>query len=193
MKQLLFASHNENKILEVREMVSGKYEILGLKDVGLTDEIPEPYKTFEANAQAKALYAFKHLGIPSFSDDSGLEVEALGNRPGVLSARYAGENKNSHENIQKVLTEIKGVENRLARFVAVFAFQRNDHQCHFFIGTVEGSICHQPMGNGGFGYDPVFMPAGFDQTFGQLNASIKKTMSHRAIAMAKFLSFLEAN
>jgi XTP/dITP diphosphohydrolase len=193
MKKLLFASHNANKIKEVRSMVSGPYEILGLHDVGLTEDIPEPYDTFEANAQAKAFYCFSKTGIPSFSDDSGLEVDALGGKPGVLSARYAGTQKSDADNITKLLSELEHMDARDARFVAVFAYQVDEEQCYFFRGTVEGKIGLQPTGDGGFGYDPVFIPKGFDKSFGELNAGIKKAISHRAKAMDKLLGFLTTN
>ncbi len=193
MKQLLFASHNENKIREVRAMVSGRYELFGLHDVELTEDIPEPFDSFEANAQAKALYTFKKTGIPSFSDDSGLEVIALNNQPGILSARYAGPQKSAEDNIAKLLFELRDIPFRHARFVAVFAYQMNEEQCYFFKGQVEGRISLTPMGSGGFGYDPVFIPAGFDQSFGQLKDSVKKAISHRAKAMTKFLSFLHTS
>jgi XTP/dITP diphosphohydrolase len=192
MKSLLFASHNQHKIREVQSMLSHHYTLLGLHDVGLTEDIPEPHETFAANAQAKALYAFKKTGIPAFSDDSGLEVQALHHLPGVRSARYAGPQKSDHDNMIKLLTELEKKENRQARFITVFAFQENENECHYFSGMVEGSISLQPIGDHGFGYDPIFIPSGFDKSFGQLDQSIKKAISHRAKAMAKLLAFLAA-
>lgn len=193
MKKLLFASNNANKIKEIRSMVSGQYELLGLHDVGLREDIPEPFDTFEANAQAKALFSFLKSGIPSFSDDSGLEVDALDMKPGVLSARFAGPQKKDTDNIAKVLAELENIASREARFVAVFAYQVDEQQCYYFRGTVEGNIGLKPTGNKGFGYDPIFIPAGFDQSFGELNEGIKKAISHRAKAMTKFLDFLKTN
>ena len=174
-------------------MLSDHYELLGLHDVGLTEDIPEPFDTFAANARAKALYAYEKTGIPSFSDDSGLEVLALHYQPGVLSARYAGPQKSDLDNITKLLVEMEKIEARQARFVTVFAYQGNKHDCHFFNGIVEGRIGLEPMGNHGFGYDPVFIPSGFDLSFGQLDQHIKKAISHRAKAMSKLLAYLASN
>ncbi len=192
MKSLLFASHNTHKVDEVRAMLQGRYEVLSLHDVGITEDIPEPYDTFQKNAQAKAAYIFRKTGIPAFADDSGLLADALGNQPGVLSARYAGPQKNSNDNMQKLLSALSGMDSRRARFITVIAFQVAEDQCHFFDGKVEGIISDSPRGHKGFGYDPIFIPLGFDQTFGELHENIKKAISHRAIAMAKFVSFLHS-
>ena len=192
MKSLLFASHNTHKVEEIRIMLEGQYKVLSLPDVGITEDIPEPFDTFEANAQAKAAYVFQKTGIPAFADDSGLLVDALGNQPGVLSARYAGPQKNSDDNMLKLLSALKHETNRRARFVTVIAFQVTEAQCHFFNGKVEGFISEKPRGQKGFGYDPVFIPLGFDQTFGELHENIKKAISHRAMAMNRFVSFLQS-
>ena len=172
-------------------MVLGQYELLGLHDVGLTEDIPEPFDTFEANAQAKALYSFRQTGIPSFSDDSGLAVDALDMKPGVLSARFAGPQKKDADNIAKVLAELENIATREARFVAVFAYQADEHQCYFFRGTVEGNIGLKPMGNKGFGYDPIFIPEGSDKTYAEMTSEEKNEISMRKIALMKFKDFME--
>jgi XTP/dITP diphosphohydrolase len=189
--RLLLASSNQHKLGEFRQMMPDAIELVGLRDIGFSDEIPEPYDTFEENALAKTAYVFRHTGIPCFADDSGLEVDALDGRPGVRSARYAGEGKGSAENVQKVLAELSDHPNRSARFVAVIAFQPSEKESFLFKGKVEGTISYEPKGEGGFGYDPVFIPAGFDLTFAQLPQGLKNQISHRAKALARFLSFLK--
>ncbi len=189
-KQLLFASSNRHKIEEVRQMIPSGYQLLGLHDIAFETEIPEPYDTFEDNARAKAAFLFEHTGLPCFADDSGLEVDALGRRPGVFSARYAGEHRNGEDNVKKVLEELGDIQHRIARFVAVIAYQTNTIDSFLFKGTVEGSINGEPIGINGFGYDPIFIPAGFDQSFAQLPTSLKNNISHRGKAMRMFLDFL---
>jgi XTP/dITP diphosphohydrolase len=189
-KELLFVSSNPHKVDEIRKLLPADFHLVGLSDINWTNEIPEPFETFEENAGAKVSLVFKHTGIPCFADDSGLEVDALDKRPGVFSARYAGENKSSEENIKRVLKELGDTKNRTARFVAVIAYQPKENEIKIFRGTVEGHISYSPLGKEGFGYDPVFIPDGFDQTFGQLSPLIKKSISHRAKAMAMFLAFL---
>jgi len=189
-KTLLFASANSHKLEEIRLMLPVGYALKGLSDISWTEDIPEPYDTFEANARAKASYVFDRTGLPCFADDSGLEVDALDGRPGVLSARYAGEHKSSEDNLVKVLQELGENPIRTARFVAVIAYQANKEECYIFAGQVEGSITYAPEGNGGFGYDPIFIPRGFDKTFACLPGALKNQISHRALAMRKFLTFL---
>lgn len=189
-KQLLFASANRHKLEEIRQIIPVDYLLSGLNDYSIHEEIPEPFDTFEANADAKASYVYKKTGIPCFADDSGLIVDALGGRPGVLSARYAGEHKSSEENVRKVLSELTGIKDRSARFVAVIAYHQRETDVFLFRGSVEGTITYTPSGTGGFGYDPVFIPAGFDQTFAQLSPELKNQISHRAVAMKLFLKFL---
>jgi XTP/dITP diphosphohydrolase len=189
-KQLLFASANRHKLEEIRQIIPADYRLSGLNDYSILEEIPEPFDTFEANATAKASYVYQKTHIPCFADDSGLVVDALDGRPGVLSARYAGEHKSSEENVRKVLSELTGIQDRTARFVAVIAFQQNDQDVFLFRGSVEGRITYAPSGTGGFGYDPVFIPAGFDQTFAELSPVLKNQISHRAMAMRLFLHFL---
>lgn len=189
-KTLLFASANSHKLEEIRLMLPEGYALKGLMDIAWTEEIPEPYDTFEANAKAKASFVFDRSGLPCFADDSGLVVDALEGRPGVWSARYAGEHKSSEDNLAKVLQELGDNPNRTARFIAVIAYQENKDECHLFTGAVEGSISYAPEGKGGFGYDPIFIPDGFDKPFACLAGQVKNQISHRAVAMRKFLSFL---
>lgn len=189
---LLFASHNHHKLEEVRLIIPNRYRLANLDDIGLSEDIPEPYDTFEENACGKAAYVFKKTGIPCFADDSGLEADALGGRPGVLSARYAGPGRSSAENVKRVLEELGNSEDRAARFIAVIAFQYAPNTVEVFRGVIEGSISYGIEGKGGFGYDPIFIPAGFDQSFGVLPAALKNRISHRAIAIGKFAAFLQA-
>lgn len=189
-KEILFASSNEHKVNEVRKLLPERYSVLSLNDIHWTQDIPEPFETYVENAKAKAYFVFDRTGMSCFADDSGLEVDSLHGRPGVLSARYAGETKNSEDNIEKILAELGNNENRKARFQAVIVFIHDDGQIATFAGTVEGRINFKPVGSGGFGYDPIFIPEGFDETFGQLPESIKNKISHRAIAMQKFVDYL---
>ena len=189
-KQLLFASANRHKLEEIRQIIPAAYMLLGLNDYSVDEEIPEPFDTFEANAAAKASYVYKKTGIPCFADDSGLVVDALDGRPGVLSARYAGEHKSSEENVSKLLSELTGIRDRTARFIAVIAYQENEKDVLLFKGTIEGTINYTPAGAGGFGYDPVFIPSGFDKTFAQLSPGLKNQISHRAKAIKLFLQYL---
>ena len=189
-KQLLFASANRHKLEEIRQIIPAAYMLLGLNDYSVDEEIPEPFDTFEANAAAKASYVYKKTGIPCFADDSGLVVDALDGRPGVLSARYAGEHKSSEENVRKLLSELTGIRDRTARFIAVIAYQENEKDVLLFKGTIEGTINYTPARAGGFGYDPVFIPSGFDQTFAHLAPALKNQISHRAKAIKLFLQYL---
>ena len=189
-KEILFASNNEHKVNEVRKLLPERYSVLSLNDIHWTEDIPEPFETYEENAKAKAYFVFDRTGMSCFADDSGLEVDSLHGRPGVLSARYAGETKNSEDNIERILAELGNNENRKARFQAVIVFIHDDGQIATFTGTVEGRINFKPVGSGGFGYDPIFIPEGFDETFGQLPESIKNKISHRAKAMQKFVEYL---
>lgn len=191
-KQLLFASANRHKVEEIRQILPADYRLSGLNDYSIHEEIPEPFDTFEANATAKASYVYQKTGIPCFADDSGLVVDALDGRPGVLSARYAGEQKSSEENVRKVLSELAGKQDRAARFIAVIAYQPNGKDVFLFRGSIEGTITNAPLGTGGFGYDPVFIPAGFDLTFAELPHALKNQISHRAIAMKLFIHFLSS-
>lgn len=191
-KEILFASHNEHKVQEVREMLSHDFRLLSLNDIEFNEEIHEPFESIEENAKAKAYFVFDRTGLACFSDDSGLEVDALDGRPGVHSAHYAGWERNSEANIQKVLAELGASEERTARFQSVIAYLSAAGDIQTFRGTVEGIITFSPKGNGGFGYDPIFIPKGFEKTFGELPPQVKNKISHRAIAMQKFMRYLEA-
>ncbi len=191
IREILFASHNRHKVEEIRFLLPDGYSLLGLRDIDWILEIPEPFDTYEENAKAKAYFVFDRTGLNCFADDSGLEIDALDGRPGVFSARYGGSERDSHVNMQKVLSEMKDQSNRSARFHSVIAYLDEAKEMHVFNGKIEGTIAQAPAGHAGFGYDPIFIPVGFDQTFGQLPDRIKNKISHRALAMEKFISFLE--
>ena len=192
-RPLLFASSNSHKLGEIRKMIPAGYLLSGLDDLQWNEEIPEPFDTFEANAKAKVSYVFERTGLPCFADDSGLEVDALDGRPGVRSARYAGEHRDSVDNLVKVLAELGKSNERSARFIAVIAYQVSAEEVVTFTGKIEGSIGLAPTGQGGFGYDPIFIPSGYDQSFGELPADLKNRISHRAMAMSRFLNFLSTH
>ncbi|MEP6793944.1 MAG: RdgB/HAM1 family non-canonical purine NTP pyrophosphatase [Saprospiraceae bacterium] len=191
IREILFASHNSHKVDEIRFLLPDGYSLLGLRDINWTMEIPEPFETYEENAKAKAYFVFDRTGLNCFADDSGLEIDALDGRPGIFSARYGGSERDSNINMQKVLSELEDQSNRKARFLSVIAYLDESKEMHVFEGEVEGTIAHAPTGQGGFGYDPIFIPNGFDLTFGQLPDRLKNKISHRALAMEKFISFLE--
>ncbi|MEO6131028.1 MAG: RdgB/HAM1 family non-canonical purine NTP pyrophosphatase [Saprospiraceae bacterium] len=191
MKRILFASHNDHKVAEIRLMLPQGFSLLSLRDINWTTDIPEPFETYEENAIAKAQLLFNQTGLSCFADDSGLEVEALDGRPGVFSARYAGIERDSQNNIKKLLSELSDVPDRKASFHSVIAYVDDISGIHIFKGKVDGIITKKQFGNGGFGYDPVFIPEGFHQTFGELSELVKNRISHRAIAMKKLVSFLQ--
>ncbi|MEN8798557.1 MAG: non-canonical purine NTP diphosphatase [Flavobacteriaceae bacterium] len=188
--KLVFATHNPNKLKEVRLLLPGKFELLSLDDIGCLSDIPETAPTLEGNARLKAEYVMEHFGYPCFADDTGLLVEALNGEPGVLSARYAGEQKNSEDNIDKLLSELKGIDNRKARFVTVIALITND-KLYLFEGEVKGYIEHERKGSGGFGYDPVFRPEGYSETFAEMSTLLKNQISHRGHALEKLKAHLQ--
>jgi len=192
-KPLLFVSTNQHKLEEIKSMLPQDYAVKNLKDIGWEEEIPEPHDTFEENAAAKVSYFFRSTNTPSFAEDSGLVIDALGGRPGVFSARYAGIHGDNQKNIDKVLEEMKGVDMRSASFVSVIAFQPGENNIHYFIGKVKGRITEKVMGSGGFGYDPIFIPDGFSESFGMLPVSLKNKISHRSKSMDQFLEFLKNN
>ncbi len=193
MKQeIVFATNNAHKLSEVSVLIPEKYPLLSLSDIGCTTDIPETAETLEGNALLKATFVSEQYGLACFSDDTGLEVEALDNAPGIYSARYAGDDKNAEANMQKLLKELNGKRNRKARFRTVIALIMNG-ETHFFEGAVYGIICEQKRGKEGFGYDPIFMPDGYTQTFAELPLSEKNKISHRAKAIAQLVSFLEKN
>lgn len=188
--KLVFASNNINKIKEIQLLVPSTIEILSLEDIGCLNEIPETATTIEENAILKANYVTQHYGYNCFADDSGLEVEALNGAPGVFSARYAGEPKNDEKNIQKVLEKLKNTNNKKANFKTVICLNLNNTQ-HLFTGIVNGKIIEKPKGTNGFGYDPIFIPEGYLQTFAELSMTEKSKISHRANAVSKMIDFLK--
>ncbi len=188
-KRLLFASQNENKVKEIRALLNEKYEVVSLNDIQFSGELAEPYATFSDNAKAKAKQGYELFGHPCFSEDAGLVVEALNGRPGVKSARYAGEHKNPGDNLNKVLGEMMGIDHRTAYFLAMIAYY-DGMEYQLFEGRVYGNLAYEGRGANGFGYDPIFKPLGYDQTFGELNDSIKSRISHRAKAMNLFVEWM---
>jgi len=192
MKKIVFATGNLNKIEEVRKILGEHFEIVSLKDIGFLDDIPETGDTLEENASRKSHYVFERFHIDCFADDTGLEVDALNGAPGVYSARYAGEHVTYDDNVNKLLVELNGVKNRTARFRTVISLILDGKE-YFFDGTVEGHIIDHKRGSGGFGYDPVFVPDGFDKTFSEMEPETKNAISHRGRAVRKFVEFLRVN
>ena len=193
MKKIVFATNNRHKLDEVEAILGHKFELISLKEVGCHEDIPETGETLEENALQKARYVYSHFHTDCFADDTGLEVEALNGAPGVYSARYAGGNGHDSEaNMRKLLQELEGVENRKARFRTVFALIVNGKE-HLFEGIVNGTIIKVRRGTSGFGYDPVFVPNGYDKTFAELGDDIKNRISHRAVASDKLCKFLKQN
>ncbi len=187
MQQLVIASNNEGKIREIRELVED-IELLSLKDIRFTNEIAEPFHSFEENALAKASAIYEFCGKNVFADDSGLCVNALHGVPGVDSAHYSG-TRDDEQNLQKVLRELKGSADRSAFYKAVICLIW-DGEVYYFEGICEGKIIEEKRGDGGFGYDPIFVPDGYDMTFGELPLSIKNQISHRGKAVKKMVEFL---
>ena len=187
MKKIVFATGNHYKLKEIRSAVSS-FEIIGLLDIKITEDLPETGNTLKENALQKANYIYERTGMDCFSDDTGLEIEALGGRPGVYSARYAGEECNAEKNMLKVLNELKGFENRKATFKTVIALILNDKH-YFFEGAVHGLIRKDKKGGKGFGYDPIFQPIGYKQSFAEMSIIKKNEISHRGIAVKKLINF----
>ena len=190
--KLIFASHNEHKTTEIRQLLPPDIQLLSLNDLNYHDEIEESAATLEGNALLKATHVFTLFKLPCFADDSGLEVEALDNGPGVYSARYAGEPKNDDRNIAKLLDDLKESTNRSARFRTVITLILPTTSLSFE-GIIEGEITHEKKGSNGFGYDPVFQPIESSITFAQMSMEQKNTISHRALALEKMISFLSLN
>lgn len=188
--KLVFASNNKNKITEIKALLPSIFKILSLEDIGCTEEIEETENTIAGNAKLKADYITKKYGYDCFADDTGLEVAALNGAPGVYSARYAGENVTYEENVQKMLKEMKGKGNRNAQFKTVIALNLGFKQ-YLFEGICKGKITNEKHGNDGFGYDPIFRPSGFKQTFAEMNLKEKGLISHRGLATEKLIEFLK--
>ena len=187
--RLCFATNNSHKLDEIRALASGHFEIVGLKEIGCNEELPEDQLTLEGNSLQKANYVFTHYGVACFADDTGLEVEALDGKPGVFSARYAGDQKNSMDNIRLLLQNLRGQPHRKARFRTVISliWPAGTRQ---FEGMVEGQILERCQGEGGFGYDPVFLPSGHSKSMAEMTREEKNAISHRGQAFIKLATFL---
>lgn len=197
--KIVFATNNKHKLDEIRDILGNRFEILSLNDIGCHVDIPETGTTLEENALIKARYVYDHYGLSCFADDTGLEVEALHGEPGIYSARYAGEGHDSEANMQKLLHKLGNNNNRRARFRTVIALilasaeeNRKAEACSIdqFEGIVNGRIAYEKQGTEGFGYDPIFIPDGYEQSFAQLGMDIKNSISHRARATQKLAEFL---
>lgn len=181
---IVFASNNPHKLDEIRAILGDGYDVRGLAEIGCTDDIPEPYDTLEENAFAKARFVNTKFGLDCFADDTGLEVEALRGLPGVHSARFAGESKSSTDNIEKLLSMMQGITNRRAQFRTAIALILNGKE-YLFEGIVKGQIAESTSGNSGFGYDPVFIPDGYDHSFAEMPETQKNSISHRFDAIRR--------
>lgn len=190
-KKFVFATNNAHKLEEVSAILGNKVELLSMKDIDCRVDIPETADTLSGNALLKARYIFENYHVDCFADDTGLEVEALNGAPGVYSARYAGNAHNSEANMKKLLQDMEGMENRKARFRTVFALIINGKE-HLFEGIVRGEITKNRRGTAGFGYDPIFIPEGYTQTYAEMGNELKNKISHRALAMEKLCRFLKA-
>ena len=188
--ELIFATHNQHKTEEAREIAASFIQIKNLKDIGCFEEIPETADTLPGNALQKAHYVQEHFRVNCFADDTGLEVEALDGRPGVYSARYAGEHCSYQDNVDKLLREMTGKTNRRACFKTVIALILDGKE-YLFEGRVDGQIIEDQRGMSGFGYDPVFLPDGFDRTFAEMSEEEKNSISHRGRAIRQMMDFLK--
>lgn len=188
MTPLVFATNNQHKLEEVQALTVDKFHLKTLREIGCLEEIPETGSTFRENASQKSHFIFDRYGLSCFADDSGLEIDALNGEPGVYSARYSG-SRDSQKNLWLVLEKMKGVEHRKARFRCVISLILDGNE-YFFEGTTEGTIATEPFGEGGFGYDPIFIPDGYPSTFAEMPADEKNKISHRGLAVAELVSFL---
>ena len=189
-KKLVVATNNAHKLEEISAILGNEMELLSLKDIHCNADIPETADTLEGNARQKAMYIHENYGMDCFADDTGLEVEALDGAPGVFSARYAGDGHDSEANMQKLLKELEGKENRKAQYRTAIC-QIMEGKEYLFEGIVKGHIIEEKRGGAGFGYDPIFVPEGYDQTFAELGNDVKNTISHRARAVEKLCAFLK--
>lgn len=188
--ELVFATNNKHKLEELQLILGDKIELQSLKDIGCNEEIPEEQPTLEGNANQKSTYVFNKYGYPCFADDTGLEIEALNGEPGVFSARYAGEEKSAEANMEKVLEKLSKINNRKARFRTVISLILDGEEKQFE-GIVEGEIIKIKRGRSGFGYDPIFQPNGFNETFAEMNLEDKNKVSHRGRAVEKLVQYLQ--
>ncbi len=191
MSELLFITSNKHKLMEIESKIGSSFRLKNLNDINFHEEIPEPFETISENAIAKVKFIFDKFKINCFAEDSGLVIEALNGEPGVYSARYAGEEKNDAANIEKVLQKLEHKTNRKAYFITVIALYLHN-QLHIFEGRVYGSITHKTQGSGGFGYDPIFIADGFENTFAEIGLEIKNKISHRAKAVEQMVAFLKS-
>jgi XTP/dITP diphosphohydrolase len=189
-KKLVVATNNAHKLEEISAILGDEMELLSLKDIGCEADIPETADTLEGNARQKARYIYENYQLDCFADDTGLEVEALDGAPGVFSARYAGNGHDSEANMQKLLRELEGKQNRKAQFRTAICLMMGGEE-YLFEGIVKGEIIEEKRGSAGFGYDPIFVPEGFDRTFAELGNEVKNTVSHRALAVEKLCRFLK--
>ena len=189
-KKLVVATNNAHKLEEIAAILGEEMELLSLKDINCHADIPETANTLEGNAHQKAMYIYENFGMDCFADDTGLEVDALNGAPGVFSARYAGDGHDSEANMQKLLKELEGKENRKAQFRTTICLIMEGKE-YLFEGIVKGKIIEEKRGGAGFGYDPIFVPEGHEQTFAELGNDIKNTISHRARAVEKLCKFLK--
>ncbi|MEM6299699.1 MAG: non-canonical purine NTP diphosphatase [Bacteroidota bacterium] len=187
--KICFASNNPNKLKEIRQKLGDTFEIVGLKGIGCTEDIAETETTLEGNSMLKARYVWENYGINCFADDTGLEVDALDGAPGVYSARFAGEHGNSEANLNLLLEKLQGKENRAAQFRTVVTLILEGESWQFE-GIVRGKIISERRGEGGFGYDPAFIPEGYEETFAEMPLELKNKISHRALAVQKLVDFL---
>ncbi len=190
MQQLIFVTHNKNKVFEAKAILKNKIELISLDELGFDEDIAETGATFQENASIKAEYISQHFQLPCFADDSGLVVAALNGAPGLYSARYAGVPKNDSNNNALLLKNLEGINTREAYFITVIAYAVPQQATQYFEGRIEGTINEVPKGTHGFGYDPLFIPDGFSETFAELDQSIKNKLSHRALALYKMRDFL---
>lgn len=190
MKSIVFATNNQHKIEEIQAILGDHFKIIPLSEIGCNEDIPETSQTIEGNAMQKALYVNEKYKVDCFADDTGLEVEALGGQPGVKSARYAGPGHDFDANVSKLLKELNGHLSRRARFKTVISLITSDNEM-LFEGIINGIITTERRGNGGFGYDPVFIPDGYEQTFAEMSPELKNTISHRAIATQRLIKYLK--
>lgn len=188
MKKIVFATNNPHKLDEIKGIMGARSEILSLAEIGCHEDIEETGSTLEENALIKARFIRDKYGYDCFADDTGLEVKALNGEPGVYSARYAGPGCTPVDNMEKLLAALKGVVNREAQFRTVIALALNGKE-YLFDGTIKGTIIEEKRGTAGFGYDPIFMPEGYDKTFAELGNEIKNNISHRALAVKKLVEF----
>ena len=186
---LIFATGNQNKLLEINKIIPNNVKIISLKDLKFSDDIPENENTIEGNAIYKAKYIYNKFNTNVFSDDTGLEVEALNGEPGIYSARYAGEACDSNDNINKLLKKLKKKKNRSARFKTIIALIIKN-KIHTFEGIINGEILKNPIGENGFGYDSIFRPAGYSKSFAELSINEKNIISHRSLAIKKLINFI---